>query len=343
MTSNSTSQASFLLAEGEMVDLVRNKDWSKTPIGNFEAWPLSLRNTVSFCLASNFSINIIWGPHHTQIYNDGYRILCGEIYPSALGEDYPMTWASAWSSLGGPFDRALEDKTSYLETERMFLKRNGYLEETFFTFSMSPIYNENGDIGGLFHSATETTLPMLAERRARALRDLSATLAGVESTQQMARRSVETLALFEFDLPFVLVYVLDPGNEGYRLAAHHGIDAGTDLAPHTLSKSCTAPWPVEAALARRDMVQVDGIEIFLHNRSCGPYEEPPQCAFLLPIAAANASGSSILLIAGLSPRVPLNEVYRSFYKSVVVCLTVALINVHAREAEFRPGTSLAMT
>ena len=66
---------------------------------------------MSLCLASNFPINIIWGPGHTQIYNEGYRSLCGDIHPRALGEDYSVTWASAWPAIGVPFARALAGET----------------------------------------------------------------------------------------------------------------------------------------------------------------------------------------------------------------------------------------
>lgn len=160
----------FLVGEGEMAALIRGKDWSQTPLGPVDTWPQSLRTTVSLCLASNFPINIIWGAGHTQIYNDGYRVVCGEVHPRALGEAYTQTWASAWPAIGAPFERALAGETSFLENQRMFLFRNGYLEETFFTFSLSPIRDESGAIGGLFHPVTETTLAMLAERRSRLLR-----------------------------------------------------------------------------------------------------------------------------------------------------------------------------
>jgi hypothetical protein len=109
-----------------------------------------LRTTVSLCLASNFPINIIWGPEHTQIYNDGYAVVCGEKHPAALGMDYTQCWASAWPAIGQPFEQASQGATSFLENQRMFLNRNGYLEETFFTFSLSPIQEESGHIGGLF-------------------------------------------------------------------------------------------------------------------------------------------------------------------------------------------------
>ena len=166
----------FLAGDGEMVELIRSKDWTETPLGPIESWPQSLRTTVSLCLASNFPINIVWGSQHTQIYNDGYRVLCGKGHPAVLGSNYAVYWASAWSAIGQPFDRALGGETSFLENQRMFLERNGYLEETFFTFSLSPIRDESGHIGGLFHPVTETTAAMVSERRTRAVRDLTAHL-----------------------------------------------------------------------------------------------------------------------------------------------------------------------
>src|ERR1700744_5965146 len=173
-----------------MATLVRSKDWSRTTLGPIEQWPQSLRPTVSLCLASNFPINIIWGPDHLQIYNDGYRVVCGEAHPRALGEDYRVTWASAWPAIGKPFESARDGDTSYLENQRMFLTRNGYLEETFFTFSLSPIRDETGGIGGLFHPVTETTATMLGERRTRSVRDLTAKLGAVTELSQLASATI---------------------------------------------------------------------------------------------------------------------------------------------------------
>src|ERR1700710_991489 len=158
----------FLSGGGTMAREISAFGWSETPLGSIERWPQSLRTTVSLCLASNFPIDIIWGSQHTQIYNDGYKVICGEGHPAFLGMDYSVSWASAWPAIGTPFARALSGEASFLENQRMFLHRNGYLEETFFTFSISPIRDETGGIGGLFHPVTETTAAMLGERRTRA-------------------------------------------------------------------------------------------------------------------------------------------------------------------------------
>ncbi len=156
-----------------MGKLVLAKDWSCTPLGPIESWPQSLRTTVSLCLASNFPISIAWGAQHTQIYNDGYWPICGAKHPASLGQDFSVCWASAWPVIGASFERALRGETSFLEDQRMFLDRHGYLEETFFTFSFSPIRDESGGVGGLFHPVTETTAKMLSQRRMRLLRDVA--------------------------------------------------------------------------------------------------------------------------------------------------------------------------
>src|SRR5688500_3793849 len=98
------SKFEWLAGGGEMSELIRSTDWSATPLGPIESWPPSLRTTVSLCLASNFPINIIWGSDATQIYNTGYRVLCGRAHPRAIGESYRVTWASAWPAIGEPFE-----------------------------------------------------------------------------------------------------------------------------------------------------------------------------------------------------------------------------------------------
>jgi signal transduction histidine kinase len=135
----------WLVGGGEMGKLIRSMDWSKTPLGPIESWPQSLRTTVSLCLASNFPIALAWGPKHVQIYNDGYWPICGEKHPGSMGQDFTECWAAPWPVIGEAFARALAGQTSFLENQRMFLDRNGYLEETFFTFSFSPIRDAGAD------------------------------------------------------------------------------------------------------------------------------------------------------------------------------------------------------
>jgi len=331
----------FLAGDGEMAELIRAKNWSETPLGPVERWPQSLRTTVSLCLASNFPINIIWGPENTQIYNDGYRVICGESHPRALGEGYHITWASAWPAIGEPSARALSGETSYLENQRMFLTRNGYLEETFFTFSISPIRDESGGIGGLFHPVIETTATILAERRTRALRDLTSVLGGVTDMAELAKLVVDMLARFDLDLPFVLVYALAANDTRYCLAAHYGLGPGTGASPRTLDVDATAPWPIAEAVGGLRIVEVNDVALITQNAPCGPYEEAPDRALILPVSVPGVDHPPIIAVVGASPRLPLDDVYRGFYELLAATLSAALATVRAREDECRRAEALA--
>ena len=86
----------FLLGGGEMGSLIRSMDWSATPLGPVEGWPQSLRTTVSICLASDLPICVIWGPGLVQIYNDAYRVICGNKHPRSMGQNFSACWKEAW-------------------------------------------------------------------------------------------------------------------------------------------------------------------------------------------------------------------------------------------------------
>src|SRR3954451_8962518 len=134
----------WLVGNGEIVELIRAKDWSQTALGPIESWPESLQTTVSLSLASSFPINVIWGPGAVQIWNEAYSKVCGDKHPREFASDYRECWASAWPAIGGAFEAARAGQTAFLENQPMFLDRNGYLEETWFTFSLSPIRDEAG-------------------------------------------------------------------------------------------------------------------------------------------------------------------------------------------------------
>jgi signal transduction histidine kinase len=334
--------ADWLAGGGEMGSLVRSKDWSQTPLGPIESWPQSLRTTVSLCLASNFPISLAWGPHHVQIYNDGYWPICGGKHPHAMGQDFSACWASAWPVIGKAFERALAGDTSYLENQRMFLDRHGYLEETFFTFSFSPIRDETGGVGGLFHPVTETTAKMLAERRTRALRDLAGRTGKARTTEEALEFAAQALSEYNLDVPFALFYLLDDNSASAELIAGTASlpEALATRAPH-LEEREPAVWPLLDVVRTHQVVQADDLAVRCGEFSCEPYPEPPKTALLLPITPPGSSHPIGIMVAGVSARLPLNDLYRSFYDLMVAAVTAAVANARAYEEERRRAEALA--
>jgi PAS domain S-box-containing protein len=334
------SNSAFLSGGGEMARLISETDWSKSPLGPIDTWPQSLRTTVSLCLASNFPINIIWGPEHCQIYNDGYRVVCGAAHPQALGEPYTKTWASAWPAIGEPFHQALAGDTSFLENQRMFLFRNGYLEETFFTFSLSPIRDESGGIGGLFHPVTETTTSMLAERRARLLRDLNAGLAEVRATRKVFDTLLASAGEHPFDLPIVLLYELDTQDGGYRRVGSVGLEPDDPIAPSILAEDALAPWPVDRLSAIREPIDVILAQP-QGGAARGPYEASPHTALAFAITAPDTARPLALMMVGASSRLPLDEPYRGFLALLAAALGAALASARSYEEARQRAEMLA--
>jgi signal transduction histidine kinase len=334
--------AGWLIGGGEMGKLVRSMDWSKSPLGAIDSWPQSLRTTVSLCLASNFPIALAWGPHHVQIYNDGYWPICGGKHPGSMGQDFTECWASPWPVIGEAFESALAGETRYLENQRMFLDRNGYLEETFFTFSFSPVGDETGNVGGLFHPVTETTSKMLIERRTRALRDLAARTAKAQTTQEAFSVAAQTLASYDLDLPFVLLYAIDFKKNEALLVGQTGLSPGTIANPEEiLLDKPTDFWPVAEVMRSGSAIQIDDLEERFSAITSGPYSESPKTAIALPIKPPGYDRPSAVFIAGVSSRLPFNEVYRGFCDQLAATLTAGVANAMAYEEERRRAEKLA--
>src|SRR5713226_1341364 len=259
----------FLIGGGDMGKVIQSMDWSKTPLGPIESWPQSLRTTVSLCLASNFPISLAWGPKHVQIYNDGYWPICGGKHPHSMGQDFSECWASAWPAIGEAFERALAGETSFLEDQRMFLDRNGYLEETFFTFSFSPIRDESGGVGGLFHPVTETTSKMVGQRRTRALRDLAARVGKAQTGDQALALAATTLSEFGLDIPFALFYLVEWDGKHARLLTKTASAPKCIAIPGVeLGEPQPSDWPIAEVARSNQAVEVSDLDRRFGRFSC---------------------------------------------------------------------------
>lgn len=326
-----------------MAELVNAKDWSATPLGPIESWPQSLKTTVSLCLASNFPINIAWGPNRVQIYNDGYWPLTGDKHPGSMGQDYKECWFSAWDVLGESFDEASKGETRFLENTRMFLDRYGYLEETFFTFSFSPIRDESGEVGGLFHPVTELTQQSLSERRLTILRELAEKTSDAETVQEACDLAIATLREFDLDLPFVLFYTQDEDGKYGQLRGQFGLDEGGPVAPETVTFDDGHAFGsvFQKVIANRKYEQVNGLKQELGEFISGPYPEAPDKALVMPIYVPGAVEPHTFMVAGVSSCRKLDEKYLIFYELLAAGLTTAYTKAKAYEEEKKRAEALA--
>ena len=332
----------FLAGGGEMGSLIRSMDWSNTLLGPVAGWPQSLRTTLSICLASDLPICVIWGPGLVQLYNDAYRVICGNKHPQSMGQNFSECWKEAWPVIGEAHDSALAGDTAFLEAQQIFLERHGYLEECFFTFSFSPIRDEAGRVGGLFHPVIEMTTQMLSERRTRALRDLTAQTSKAKSVNEALSLSAQTLAEYRLDLPFVLLYALDTNGDQARLAGVTGLNEDTVASMGTVLFGVKEQsfWPLEEVVRSGSAVQIDDVRQQIGSATFGPYPELPNAALALPIVLPGADRPAAIFIVGVSSRLPMNEAYRGFCDLLVSSVTTAVANARAYDDERRRAKAL---
>lgn len=177
MIINESKQFAFLNGSGAMGQLIRTKDWSSSPINSPDQWPQSLKTAVSILLNSQFPMFIWWGRDLITIYNDAYCLIAGEKHPSLLGKSGKEGWAEIWNDLQPLVESVFNGTATWSEDQLLLLNRHGYVEETYFTFSYSPVWNEKGEVAGLFCACIETTEKVLARRKTeKSERNLRATI-----------------------------------------------------------------------------------------------------------------------------------------------------------------------
>ena len=184
-----TQPLEFVTGGGAVGALMRAHDWSTSPLGSPETWPQPLRTTVALLLESRFPMFVAWGPELGFLYNDSYAEILGAKHPGALGRRFYEIWSEIWPDISPLIDAAMAGQATYREDWPLVLNRRGYDEQTWFTFSYSPLRDETGKVAGMFCAVSETTQRVLAER---ALRESEAALRELNET--LERRVTEALA-----------------------------------------------------------------------------------------------------------------------------------------------------
>jgi PAS domain S-box-containing protein len=159
------STNSFLQSDSEMGELVRKFDWSSTSLGPPDQWPPSLRTSVNILLNSQFPMFVWWGQELITIYNDAYKIIAGDKHPALLGRSGRDGWSEIWDELTPLVENVLSGKPTWSEDMLLNINRHGYLEESYFTFSYSPVLSESGEVTGLFCAVIETTEKVISKKK----------------------------------------------------------------------------------------------------------------------------------------------------------------------------------
>lgn len=312
------SSRALFVGGGEMGERIRQLDWSQTLLGPVSTWPQSLITAVNIMLHSRFPMMVHWGPELVHFYNDGYATILQGKHPGALGQPAEPWWGEMWPFLLDIFRPVLAGQTTYFENGLVLPNRRGFVEEAYFTFSHSPIYNEAGQVGGIFVTALETTTTVLQQRRLSLLSYLTSQTVTATLPAEAAQHIIAALATNAADIPFALLYTHEPLATHAELRAWFGLPAGEPVAPATLPADATQPtgWPLAAALKQGSALLVENLPDRFANWPPGEWPVPPTRALLMPLPVANPAHPTPVLIMGMSARRPLDEDYHSFFTLV---------------------------
>lgn len=158
------ARSPFLADGGKVGALMRMRDWAGSAIGAPDTWPQSLSTVVGLMLNSKFPMFVAWGTDFTFLYNDSYAEILGAKHPAALGGRFQDIWSEIWDDVSPIVAQAMDGKASYFENLPLTMHRRGFDEQTWFTFSYSPVRDQSGKVAGIFCACTETTGQVLAER-----------------------------------------------------------------------------------------------------------------------------------------------------------------------------------
>lgn len=161
----SSTTVDLPMGGGVMGQRIRQAAWSETSLGPREAWSSALKTTLGFLVNSPDPLYLVWGPDQLFFFNDAYRALFPAIADSDLGQPIASVWGSAWSDISGWVDKALQGEGSRVERHPLLLLREGVMSPTFWTFSLSPIHGESGQVDGIVCQVKETTQEMLTLKR----------------------------------------------------------------------------------------------------------------------------------------------------------------------------------
>jgi serine phosphatase RsbU (regulator of sigma subunit) len=313
---------------------VLEHDWSATALGDESEWSPTLRTAVSTVLNSRFGMVLFCGPEMVQVYNDAYAPMLGHRHPRAMGAPAPEVWSDVWSDISPLVDEVFAGGVVYHQDLPLVMTRFGFAEETYFTFSYSPVVEPGGRVTGLLNTVVETTPRVLAARRMNVLQRLGSLPRSVHGgTAEAVAAALEVLAEARTDCPFGLVYLVGPDAHTTDLVASYGIGGAAGRVDDVF------PAQVREAMATGTMITTTGLSTMLPGLSqCGASpagEVDVDTALVLPLSLAGQSTPVGAIVLGTSPHLRMDDDYRVFLSLAAAQVAAAVTDAQAVHAERR--------
>ncbi len=335
---------------GEMGALMRarfactegNADWLQTSLGLPEHWSQSLKTALRIVLTSRQPMFIWWGEDLINLYNDAYSFFLQNKHPAALGLPASRVWHEVWDQLEPRIESAIRKNEGTFDEASLFIMlRKGYLEETYVTFSYSPIPDDRGGTGGIFCACTDDTQRIVGERQLALLQELAARTADARTFDEVCTLSASCLETNPYDLPFAMIYLIEPEQQQIVLAGTSSIDRDHPAVPQAVAFDDDLVWQLAEVVRTPKACLITDLEASFDNLPTGAWQQIPHQAVSIPIAASGQTGKAGILVVGLNPFRLFDGNYRGFIDLVAGQISASIANAEAYEAERKRAEALA--
>jgi PAS domain S-box-containing protein len=327
--SNLRAGLDFLSGGGEMGERMRAKDWVRTPLGSPQGWPQSLKTCVRLVLTSRQPMSVWWGKELINLYNDACRSMVGGKHPQALGQPASIVWGEIWDQVGPRVATAMsKNEGTCNEALLLIMDCNGYEEEAYYSFSYSPV---SDDEGGILCASSEDTLRIVGERQLTLLRELAANTVDARTFEEACALSAQCLQTARHDLPIAMIYRVEP--DRLVLAGISGVEQGHPAAPPKVDLDAQPRLAFARAAEGHDALFPAQPE--LGDLPTGAWPRPPRQFVAVPIPASVRHRTAGVLVAGLNPFRLFNDNYKGFIKLVAaqIAANIASAQAYAEERE----------
>ena len=332
----------FLSGGGEMGQRIREYDWSRTTLGPIENWPRSLRTCIRIMLSSRQPIWIGWGKDLIKLYNDPYKAIVGGKHPWALGMPASVVWKDIWKDIQPMLEQVMErDEGTYVEAQLLIMERNGYPEETYYTFSYTPIPGDDGGTAGMICANTDDTDRIISERQLRTLTQLAKHLTDCHAKEEIIHNTIQTLKENPYDFPFALFRAI-VNNKAVLMDSTELLESW-DLVPKEIDLNEEHPVGIiiKKAIDTGEMQVFDEVTRQIGNMPKGSWEVSPEKAIVLPLYKSGFNDPFGLLVVGLNPYRILDEKYSGFFQLVSDQVANSFADVHVLHEERKRAEALA--
>lgn len=344
----------------------RNVDWASTPLGPLSSWTVEFREVVNLLMRNPHPAALFWGEELTMVYNEAYKNeVAGNKHPDLMGTGFSGPFSELWDGVSSIFrECARTGKSVRMENDPLPIHRYGYLEETFFSWSFTPVYGGTDRILGFYNAPFETTYQTISSRRMHTLRYLGECLAPAKSVKKFWKEVLEGLEHNHYDVPFALLYSIVDSDDADT--ASHSSDSTISLKSCILEGAIGIPSGHPASPSKLDLKrsQEGFVPAFreamrtrepttLHTRDGSLPEEllegikwrgsgdPCRDAIIFPVRPTNGDTIFAFLLIGINPRRAWDDAYKDFAAMLNRQLATSLASVMLFEDEIRRSRNAA--